>query len=107
MPKITYNKLVRDKIPAVIESDHNTHKCHKADQLEYKDKLTCKLQEEVREFVANPCEEEIADILEVIDALVKYHGFDPATIATIQKDKRSKRGGFEEGIILEHVIIEK
>ena len=56
-----YNKLVRDKIPEVIEGTGKKYSSHIADENEYKEELLKKVYEELEEFKENPCAEEMAD----------------------------------------------
>ena len=99
--KRIYNKLVRDNIPEIIKEDGKTAVIHIGDEREYWNKLTEKLQEEVDEFLFAKSEEELADILEVIDAICAERGFDKKQIKSIQEKKRLERGGFTKKIILE------
>lgn len=96
-----YNKLVRDKIPEIIKSKGEECKTHIAEDLEYTEKLKEKLLEEVQEFSKDETPDEIADILEVIDAIIKAKSFSMEEIQKIKKEKFDKRGGFDEKIILE------
>jgi predicted house-cleaning noncanonical NTP pyrophosphatase (MazG superfamily) len=68
-------KLVRDKIPQIIKKQGKNIVFRIAEKQEYKELLLAKLQEEVNEFVSDQNEEEIADILEVIDALIEKYQF--------------------------------
>ena len=101
---IEYNKLVRDNIPNIINETGNEYIIHIADEDEYKGKLLDKLKEETIEFLENPCEEEIADILEVIDGLINHYKFSIINIQDIKYKKSKVRGKFEKKIILERVI---
>ncbi|MEI7424861.1 MAG: nucleoside triphosphate pyrophosphohydrolase [Candidatus Staskawiczbacteria bacterium] len=96
-----YNKLVRDKIPEIIKNKGETVKIHIADNVEYWQKIKEKLQEEVDEFILDESIEEIADILEVIDAIVEYKKFDKGAIENAKNEKAVKRGKFKNKIILE------
>lgn len=97
----TYNKLVRDKIIEIIHAKGGQAKFHIATEQEYREKLLDKLFEEVAEFRAEESKEEMADIFEVITALLELNDWKLEEIVAIQKDKREKRGGFSRKIILE------
>jgi predicted house-cleaning noncanonical NTP pyrophosphatase (MazG superfamily) len=99
----TYNKLVRNKIPIIINNDKGNGACkfHVADQKEFEEKLYEKLGEELSEFVVKPSAEEIADMLEVIEAIAKLHNIGIEEIKKIKIEKKKSRGGFNERIILE------
>ena len=99
----TYNKLVRDKIPAILLEKSKVHAVHQADFSEFNQKLCQKLQEEVDEFLENPCLEELADIQEVILALVSRNSWSVYDLEHVRKEKLVARGGFEKGFILEYV----
>lgn len=96
-----YNKLVRDKIPEYIRSRGGKPIFHVASQSEHWKKLKEKLCEEVEEFLKEENMEELADILEVLDAIVDYKKFSRKKILTIKKRKAKERGKFKKGIILE------
>jgi len=98
-----YNKLVRDNIPKVIKKSGKNPVIHIANEEEYWKKLKEKLSEEVDEFLKESNEEEIADILEIIDAICKFKGFDKKKIDEIKKQKAEKRGKFDDKIILDEV----
>ncbi|MDO8424483.1 MAG: nucleoside triphosphate pyrophosphohydrolase [bacterium] len=96
-----YNKLVRDKIPEYIRSKGGAPITHVADDEEYWDKLKEKLSEEVKEFKGSESAEELADILEVLDAVVDYKKFDKEEIEKIKGKKAEEKGRFKDKIILE------
>lgn len=96
-----YNKLVRDKIPEIIAGKGGRAVTHVADDEEYWQKLKKKLQEEVDEFMDAETAEELADVLEVIDAICEYKKFNKVELKKLQRNKASKRGKFKGHIILE------
>lgn len=95
-----YQKLVRDNIPNIIRARGDAPIFHEATDDEYWAKLKEKLLEEAVEFQVNENEDEIADIYEVIDAIIAYKKFDRSTIMEIRRTKVEKRGGFQKKIIL-------
>jgi predicted house-cleaning noncanonical NTP pyrophosphatase (MazG superfamily) len=102
--EILYDKLIRDKIPEIIENAGKEYEIHKADQEEYIEKLLLKVEEELAEFKEEPSIAEMADLFEVLDAVIDYYDFERKEIKKYQADKRKERGGFKKQLILEKVI---
>ena len=98
--RIDYDKLVRDRIPEIIESAGKKAVTRMADDAEYLSYLRRKLSEEVDEYMASGDVEELADILEVISALGRRAGVPLSRLIEIADDKRRARGGFDGRILL-------
>lgn len=96
-----FDKLVRDKIPEIIEAKNKKVKTHIADEMEYWNKLKGKLHEEVQEFIKEENEEELADIMEVFNAICDFKKLDKDYVEKLRLDKFEKRGGFKKRIILD------
>lgn len=96
-----YHKLVRDKIIEIIKAKGEDAVFHVADDSEYHEKLREKLREEVEEFLNDESIGEIADILEVIEAIAEYKNFSQNEIARTKEEKAEKRGKFTKRIILD------
>jgi len=96
-----YNKLVRDKIPEIIKKDNIKPITRIASEKEYFQKLKEKLQEEVSEFLKNEKHEELADILEVIHAILDHKKITKEELEIIKNKKAKERGQFKNKIILE------
>ena len=96
-----YNKLVRDKIPEYIKSKGGAPITHIAEDKEYWQKLKEKLTEEINEFMEAENIEEMADILEVIDAICDYKKFDKDELQKTKNKKAEDRGKFRDKIILD------
>ena len=96
-----YNKLVRDKIPKIIKEKGKTSIIHKASENEYWQKLKEKFKEEVEEFYKDSNEEELADILEVINAICEFKNISKDNLESLRKKKAEERGYFQERIILD------
>jgi predicted house-cleaning noncanonical NTP pyrophosphatase (MazG superfamily) len=100
-----YNKLVRDKIPELIESDGKTCKTRVLSNEEYIAALETKLNEEVAEYQADKNLEEMADILEVLRSICIARGYALEELEAVRTKKADERGGFEEKIFLEYVDV--
>lgn len=96
-------KLVRDKIPSIIEADGKKAVWHTAEHDELTKALRDKLEEEVSEFMETPCEEEVADILEVLHGLCNHYGFSWHDVQDELEKKRAEKGGYDAGTILDSV----
>ena len=93
-------KLVRDKIPEIIEANGKVPKIRILEQQEYCRCLEEKLNEEVAEFHADKNLEELADILEVTYALAESLGYTQEDLLRTYHRKHAQRGGFKERIFL-------
>jgi len=103
MPSKKKNKLVRNRIPEIIEQTGANPITHIAGDDEYWVSLLDKLLEEVEEFFQNPCEEEMADILEVLYAIMRSKGYSHEQIEQVRQRKLEERGGFSKRIVLDDV----
>lgn len=97
----TYNKLVRDKIPKIIESEGQICKTHILSDDEYINALESKLDEEVDEYHSDKTLEELADIVEVVHALCIAYGYSIQDLEFIQTTKANEKGTFSKKIYLE------
>ena len=94
-----YYKLVRDKIPEIIKAKGINPTNHIASDEEFNIALLNKLKEEVEEFIEEPSREEMADIMEVIYAILRQQQFTFEEIEEVRKKKVEERGSFEKKII--------
>ena len=100
-----YNKLVRDNIPNIIKSKGETPVTRILSEDEYKNELEKKLYEEYKEVIeASDRIEELADMLEIINALAKIESKTLDNVILVAEQKNEKRGAFNEKIFLEKVI---
>lgn len=95
-----YDKLVRDKIPEIIEKSGEKPLVRILSQEEYVACLEAKLDEEVGEYHRGKNAEELADILEVLMALAAIHGVSEEELLTLRREKREHRGGFSDRVFL-------
>lgn len=98
-----YNKLVRDKIPEIIESDGKTCKTRILSDEEYIAALEAKLGEEVAEYQEDKNLEEMADVLEVLLAICIARGYSLNELEEMRVKKANERGGFKKKMFLRYV----
>ncbi len=105
--KKEYKKLVRDRIPEIIQKKGGVPETRVLAPVEYLAELKKKFQEELTEYLSAETSEarleEMADIFEVITALNEAEGRDIDTVIAVQQKKRDERGAFKEKIFLESV----
>ena len=99
-----YNKLVRDKIPEIINADNKKAITSILNYEEYIISLNNKLQEEIKEYLEDNNVEELADIVEVIYGILNYKNISIEKFENIRKVKVEKRGTFKKRIFLKKVI---
>lgn len=99
-----HNKLVRDRIPEIIEKNGKNFSQRILDDDEYIKELKKKSFEELEEYMNaennEDAMEELADLLEIIHALAESHGANIEKVEELRKQKAIKRGGFKEKIFL-------
>ena len=95
---MVYNKLVRDKIPEIIEKNGGSCLCRILDDEEYIEMIDAKLDEELSEYHSDKNIEELADLMEVIYAAAKARGYTLSELEEVRAKKAEKRGGFEDRI---------
>jgi len=106
MRSFLLNKLVRDKILADMQGMGQQVTHRKLDDAEYVRELRKKLLEEAGEFDTTKPEDalkELADVLEVVEALAKQIGTDFDGLRKLQAEIREKRGGFEDRTYVERL----
>ncbi len=100
MPTVRYNKLVRDRIPEIIEKTGKTCAVSVLPEPDYLDMLDAKLNEELAEYQESKSMEELADLLEVIRAVAAARGSSIGEVERIRQEKAAERGGFEKRLLL-------
>jgi predicted house-cleaning noncanonical NTP pyrophosphatase (MazG superfamily) len=110
-----YNKLVRDKMLDIFKHDIENeisakgyaarHLTREETLEELKNKLLEEAQEVFEAYGKDPehLKEEIADLIEVIDAILYHNGIELKDVLAIRDAKKAKKGGFETGLFLEHI----
>ncbi len=94
-----YKKLVRDKIPEILDEKGIKYGMYISDNTEFRSELITKLKEEVDEFMSDQNNEELADIIEVIEAIKTLPEF--CNVEEIRLKKKEEKGSFEKRIIAE------
>ena len=97
---ITYNKLVRDMIPEIIERSGKKCNFRTLSDEEYIEMIDAKLDEELAEYQKDQSLEELADMLEVIYSAAIARGYTAEELEKVRAEKAQKRGGFKNKILL-------
>lgn len=105
MEKISYNKLVRDRIPEIMEGKGKQFKTRTlSNNEEFEESLFAKLLEEAAEVGAAQGRDEIvkelADLAEVVKTISELKNIDSADIEAARVRRREERGGFEKRLLL-------
>ena len=106
MKEFIYEKLVRDKIPEIIEMSDKQCEIEILSDEKYLEMIDTQLDEELAEYHKNRNIEELADLLEVIYAATKARGYSIEDLEIVRAEKAEKRGGFDKKILLIKVIEE-
>ncbi len=99
----TYNKLVRDRIPEIIQSAGKSCTTEVLSDEDYLRMIDVKLDEELAEYHESGSIEELADLLEVIYAAACARGTSPEELEAVRVKKSEERGSFSRKILLKEV----
>ena len=100
----SYNKLVRDLIPEIIEQSGKRCVVSILSDEEYLRMIDEKLNEELAEYHDDGSIEELADLIEVIYAAAKARGYTIEQLEAVRVEKVQQRGAFDKKILLTEVI---
>lgn len=97
---IKYNKLIRDNIPGIIEKSGKKYDIEVLNDTDYLYYLNKKLNEEVLEYLESNETEELADLEEVIRAILDAKGVSNEEFENIRLSKVKKNGAFKKKLLL-------
>ena len=100
MTSIRYNKLIRDRIPEIIEKSGKQAIVQRVEGDQLLELLNKKLFEELEEYNESGEIEELADLVEVVQAILEYKGIPLDEFDDIRERKKISKGGFKEGFLL-------
>ncbi len=103
MSVIRYSKLVRDRIPEIIEAGGKTCTVRVLGDEEYLQMVDAKLDEELAEYHRDRNIEELADLLEVLLAAAEARGFTREQLEQVRAAKAEERGAFSRRLLLTEV----
>ena len=99
-----YNKLIRDKIPQIIKQSGKQAIFEEVSGNEYLELLNAKLGEELQEYLDSQSIEELADLVEVVYAILDDKNISLQEFEVIRKQKVQERGAFKNRLLLREVI---
>lgn len=99
-----YNKLVRDRIPEIIQNNGQSCSARPLKEKEFVEELKKKADEELNEYLNSQSDqeavEELADLLEIVYTLADQHGYSVEDLEEVRRKKERDRGGFQDKIFL-------
>ncbi|MFZ5365915.1 MAG: hypothetical protein ACOZBZ_01340 [Patescibacteria group bacterium] len=101
--KFLHNKLIRDRIPEIIEASGGQYEVGVMEEREFERELKKKLAEEASELLTTPREDllnEMADVLELLKSISEFYGIDFRLVEEKQVTKREERGSFKKRLFL-------
>ena len=108
--KRIYGKLIRDRIPEIIAAQGKASSVIILAEDAYREALVAKLLEEANEVKGamqggdrDEIIKELADLSEVMDALMNTLGISEEEVQGRQRKRREERGGFDHRLWLEWV----
>lgn len=101
-----YNKLVRDRIPEIIEKSGKRSVVEILGSEAYKKYMDEKLGEELQEYLSSDSVDELADLVEVIYAILKYKDTTISDFENKRMKKAEERGAFDKRLLLKEVVEE-
>lgn len=103
---VKYDKLIRDKIPEIIEAKGSKAIVEVLDDDRFQQYLNLKLIEELKEYQESGSVEELADLVEVVYALLESKGVPLEQFERVRVAKAEERGAFKKRLLLKEVVIE-
>ncbi len=103
MKKVFHKKLIRDKIPQIIEAAGDRYEVRVMGKREFEKELKKKLVEEASELVKTPRKDllnEMADVLELLKSIANFYKIDFRLVEEKQIFKKKERGGFKKRLFL-------
>lgn len=100
MEVIKYNKLIRDNIPEIIINSGKTPIIKNVEGEDLINLLNQKIHEELAEYNESGSIEELADLVEVVYAILDNKGVSLEEFEGIRQNKNHKRGAFKKGLVL-------
>ena len=105
--QVMINRLVRDRIPEQMRKEGHRPFTRILDDKEYMYQLHVRLGEEVKEYLATRNMEELADVVEVVEAIARARGVTLEEVEGIRKMKAQRDGTFMGRVFLEHDLTEE
>jgi predicted house-cleaning noncanonical NTP pyrophosphatase (MazG superfamily) len=100
-----FDKLIRDKIPEIIEASGSKPITEVLDDESYHKYLNTKLAEELKEYQESGSAEELADLVEVVYALLDYKNIPLKQFEAMRISKAIERGAFKKRLLLKEVVV--
>lgn len=96
----TFNKLVRDKVPLMIDENHQESEYYIFPENDFENEVVLKLQEETGEYLTSKDPTELSDMLELLMELARLRQIPFTQVEETRQKRLKEKGGYSRRLFL-------